>query len=111
MSKNTHVAPAVVEETAVAVMETPAEPAAPVDPGEAVYNKSCMACHKTGAANAPKVGDSAGWSPRIAKGMDALLQSAINGIPGTAMLARGTCGACSDEDLKAAIDYMVSNSQ
>lgn len=79
--------------------------------GEGIYNKTCMACHLSGAANAPKLGDKAAWDPRVAKGMDALYASAINGIPGTGMMPRGTCGACTDEELKAVVDFMVSKIQ
>ncbi len=107
-------APAAAAEPEAAAAEAPAAapapeaaPAAGAD-GMAVYNRACMACHMTGAANAPKYGDKAAWDPRVAKGMDALLQSAINGVPGTAMPPRGTCADCSDDDLKAAIEYMVS---
>ncbi len=79
--------------------------------GEAIYKKSCMACHASGAANAPKLGDKAAWKPRIEKGMNVLLQSAINGVPGTAMMKRGSCASCSDDDLKTAIEYMVTQSR
>lgn len=96
-------APAATE-TAAAPAATAAAPAA-VD-GKAVYGKACIACHLAGVANAPKLGDTAAWAPRIAKGMDSLMASAINGIPGTAMPARGTCAACTDEELKAAVLYM-----
>ena len=85
--------------------------AEPVPMGERVYNNSCSTCHKSGVANAPKVGDKLAWAPRIAKGMDGLMQSAINGVPGTSMLQKGTCFSCSDEELKAAIEYMISLSQ
>ena len=74
--------------------------------GEAVYKKACFACHMAGVANAPKAGDKAAWAPRVAKGMDALLQSALKGVPGTAMPPKGNCGACSEEELKAAIKFM-----
>ena len=79
--------------------------------GEQIYKKSCVGCHATGAANAPKVGDAVAWGPRIAKGNDALYSSAKMGVPGTAMMAKGTCGACSDEELEAAVDFMVSGSK
>ncbi len=79
--------------------------------GETTYNTFCMACHMTGAANAPKLGDKGAWAPRIAKGMEALMQSAINGVPGTAMPPRGTCASCSDADLKAAVEHMVAAAQ
>ncbi len=79
--------------------------------GEEVYNAACMACHMTGAAGAPKLGDVAAWSDRIAKGMDALHDAGINGVPGTGMIAKGGCMNCSDEEVIAAVDYMVENSQ
>ncbi len=79
--------------------------------GEQVYQKACVTCHKTGVANAPKFGDAAAWAPRIAKGKEALYSSSLNGVPGTAMVARGGCGSCSDEELKAAVDFMVSGSE
>lgn len=76
--------------------------------GEQVYNKSCQSCHASGAAGAPKLGDAAVWKPRVDKGIEVLYSSALKGIPGTAMMAKGTCGACSEEELHAAVDYMVS---
>ena len=79
--------------------------------GDKVYAKSCVSCHGTGAAGAPKMGDKAAWSARIAKGSDALYTSSIKGIAGTAMMPKGTCAACSDDELKAAVDYMVSKSK
>lgn len=90
-----------------------AAPAASSGPrsGEAVYNAACMACHSTGAAGAPKLGDVAGWADRIAKGTEALHNSGVNGLPGTGMMAKGGCMNCSDEEVTAAVDYMVAGSQ
>ena len=79
--------------------------------GEAVYNAACMACHSTGAAGAPKYGDAVAWSGRIAKGMPALYDTGVGGVPGTGMMAKGGCMSCSDEDVYAAVDYMVAGSQ
>jgi len=79
--------------------------------GEEVYQSTCMACHGTGAAGAPKYGDATAWAARIAKGKDALYNSGINGVAGTAMMAKGGCAGCSDEEIKAAVDYMVAGSQ
>lgn len=84
--------------------------AATVD-GEAVYNQACMACHATGAGGAPMVGNIDQWAPRIAKGTDALHQSGINGVAGTSMMAKGGRADLSDEQVMAAVDYMVENSQ
>ena len=79
--------------------------------GEEVYNAACMACHTTGAGGAPMLGDAAAWADRIAKGNDALYASGINGIAGTGMIAKGGCMNCSDEEVQAAVDYMVAGSQ
>lgn len=77
--------------------------------GQKTYQTSCQACHATGAANAPKLGDKEAWAPRIATGMDALMAVALKGKG--AMPPKGACMSCTDEDLKAAIEYMVSQSQ
>jgi cytochrome c5 len=79
--------------------------------GEDVYNGACVACHSSGAGGAPKLGDAAAWADRIAKGQDALYQSGLNGVAGGSMIARGGCMTCSDEEIFAAVDYMVENSQ
>ncbi|WNO09017.1 cytochrome c5 family protein [Teredinibacter sp. KSP-S5-2] len=77
--------------------------------GEDIYKSKCTTCHATGAANAPKLGDVAAWAPRIAKGVDVLYVSAISGFNG--MPAKGLCFDCSDDDLKATVDYMINNSK
>ena len=70
------------------------------------YNQSCATCHNAGLAGAPKFGDVTAWEERIAKGMDVLYASSINGMP-PAMPQKGMCFSCSDDDLKALVDYMV----
>ncbi len=70
------------------------------------YAKSCQVCHANGAANAPKTGDAAAWEPRLAKGMEALVQSVNNGMG--AMPPKGMCFDCSDDDYKALIQYMAT---
>ena len=77
--------------------------------GQQVYKDSCQFCHAAGVAGAPKLGDKEAWAPRIALGLDALLASAINGK--NVMPPRGACASCSDDDLKAAIEYMIGQSQ
>lgn len=77
--------------------------------GEQVYKQSCFACHATGVSNAPKLADAGAWSARIAKGMDALLASTINGV--NLMPPRGTCMSCSDDELRAAVEYLVKSAQ
>ena len=74
--------------------------------GEEVYSRHCFACHATAVAGAPLFGDAAQWEPRIAKGNDALLKSSIDGIP-PLMPQKGTCMDCSEDELMAAVTYMV----
>lgn len=79
--------------------------------GEAVYNQACLACHASGVGGAPVVGDVDSWAPRIAKGIDSLHSSGLNGVAGTAMMAKGGRMDLSDAEVIAAVDYMVSSSQ
>ena len=69
-----------------------------------LYNKSCIACHASGAAGAPKAGDVAAWTPRLAKGMDKLLANTKTGI--NAMPPKGMCMDCTDAEFKALIQFM-----
>ena len=73
---------------------------------ESNFNKSCATCHNAGIAGAPKFADAAAWAPRVEKGMDALYASTINGLP-PAMPQKGMCFSCSDDELRALVDYMV----
>ena len=82
----------------------PAVAAAPRS-GKEVFDTVCMACHATGAAGAPKVGDKAAWAPRAAQGLDMLLNHAINGKG--AMPPRGGNPGVTDDELKATIEYML----
>ncbi len=77
--------------------------------GEEIYNSKCVACHSTGAAGAPKLGDAGAWAPRIGKGIEVLYTGAINGVNG--MPAKGLCMDCSDDEIKQTVDYMVENSK
>ena len=71
---------------------------------EAIFNKACTVCHSMGVAGAPKVHNAAEWEPRLAKGIDALLHSVKTGL--NAMPPGGMCTDCTDEDYKAAIEFM-----
>jgi cytochrome c5 len=77
--------------------------------GEDVYNTTCMACHGTGAAGAPKTGVADDWAPRIAKGLDVLHKHALEGF--NAMPPKGLCMDCSEEEVIAATDFMVEQSK
>ncbi len=74
--------------------------------GEEVYNQACVACHGAGVLGAPKFQVAADWQPRLdERGLDGIWQNALDGI--NAMPPMGTCGACSDDEIKAAIEYMI----
>jgi cytochrome c5 len=74
--------------------------------GKAVYEGTCVVCHGTGAVGSPKFGDKAAWAPRIATGKAALLASAMNGK--NAMPPKGGNSTLTQEEVSAAIDYMMS---
>jgi cytochrome c5 len=73
--------------------------------GEQVYQAQCTACHGSGAAGAPKLGDAAAWGPRVATGYEALLNSALKGKG--AMAAQGG-GEFSDYEIGRAVVYMAN---
>lgn len=73
--------------------------------GEELYNTKCAVCHAAGVAGAPLYGNAEAWAPRAAKGIDALLVSATNGL--NAMPPKGMCMDCSDSELKSAIQFML----
>jgi cytochrome c5 len=105
--------PAIVAALAAANSGAAAAPAAAAgdsnDPGQKLFASVCTACHTAGIGGAPKFGDKAAWAPRIAKGMDTLYDHAIHGFQGNAgvMPAKGGSSA-SDDDVKAAVRYMVN---
>jgi cytochrome c5 len=74
---------------------------------EDTYQSACSTCHDAGIAGAPKLGDKAGWAPRLKQGRDALYTSALQGKPGTAMMAKGGFANLSDADVKAVVDLMM----
>jgi cytochrome c5 len=83
--------------------------------GPQVYNAACIVCHQPpGVGGAPPVGDVAAWAPRIAKGMDTLYQHALQGFQGTPttfMPAKGGRTDLPDDEIKAAVDYLVEQSK
>ena len=96
----------------VASAPAPAKPATVADnsgKGESIYKQSCAVCHTAGVAGAPKLTDKANWAPRIAQGTAALYASGIKGKG--AMPAKGGNPALSEADVKAAVDYMVSQAR
>lgn len=73
--------------------------------GEQVVQAQCSACHATGAANAPKIGDAAAWAPRIKAGFDALLAAALNG-KGAMPPQKG--GDASDLEIANAVVFLAN---
>lgn len=81
--------------------------------GQAIYETNCANCHSGGFggffSGAPKVGKKKDWAELLPKGVDTLTASTITGIG--KMAARGACASCTDEDIRAAVEYMVAESQ
>ena len=81
--------------------------------GEAVFEANCANCHTGGIGGfftgAPEVGDQDDWAPLIPKGIDALTATTLAGVG--KMEARGECTTCTDEEIRAAIEYMLAESQ
>lgn len=101
---------------AVAEAAKPAETSAADEQaakGEKLFKATCAMCHQTGAAGAPIVGKKEEWSERIAQGMPMLYDHAIKGYTGKKglMPAKGANTSAKDEDVKAAVDYMVNKSK
>ncbi|MDE0155637.1 MAG: c-type cytochrome [Gammaproteobacteria bacterium] len=100
-----------VEAATVATVAAIEEPG---DMGQRVYNGLCISCHN-GLPNIPKVGDKAAWESRIAQGMALLYEHSIKGFISEggliAMPPKGGNMNLTDEEVKAAVDYMVANSQ
>ncbi|MBS0509518.1 MAG: cytochrome c5 family protein [Proteobacteria bacterium] len=103
-------APAAPTAPAAAAQPAPAAAAAPSGgadqaAGKKLYESTCVACHGSGVAGAPKFGDKAAWAPRLAAGFDEVLKIATNGKG--AMPPKGGSSA-SDADFKAAVEYLVN---
>jgi len=77
--------------------------------GKKIFDTTCTACHTAGVAGAPKLGDKAAWAPRIKQGMDTLVQAAEKGKG--AMPPKGGNASLSDADIRAAVEFMVSQSK
>lgn len=101
----TAAAPAAAAPAAPAAAAAPQQAAAVNPAGEKLYKSVCFACHATGVANAPKFGDKAAWDPYIKTGMDAMVKVAMQGKP--PMPPKGGAANASEDDIRAAVQYMV----
>jgi cytochrome c5 len=100
-------APAAAAAEAKSVHEAAPSAAKPdLTHGQQIYRQACAFCHDKGVAGAPKTGDAAAWSPRLAQGMDTLYASALRGKG--AMPAKGGNPSLVDADVKAAVDYLAA---
>ncbi|SEJ57035.1 cytochrome c5 family protein [Achromobacter sp. NFACC18-2] len=105
-------APAAAAPAPAAAAQAPApeQKTAAVNPaGEQLYKTVCFACHATGVANAPKFGDKAAWAPYISTGMDAMVKVAMTGKG--AMPPKGGAANASEDDIRAAVQFMVNAAQ
>ncbi len=93
----------------VAVVAAAADGAKAAPNGKAIYDAKCQVCHAAGVAGAPKLGDKAAWAPRLSAGAAAMHASAIKGK--NAMPAKGGDTSLPDDDVKAAVDYMLAQSK
>jgi cytochrome c5 len=76
--------------------------------GQKIYERYCVVCHRDGLVGAPKFRDE-GWKSRLSgKTIEELVRSALKGL--NAMPAKGTCYECNEEDIKAAVEYMLPKS-
>jgi len=105
--------PGEAQQAAAPVVEVADEPVAAAMSGPDVYNSACIACHGAGIAGAPIPGNQEQWAPRIEQGLDVLTDHAINGFSGSLgyMPAKGGRMDLSDEEVAAAVEYMVSETQ
>nr|WP_310344067.1 c-type cytochrome [Pelomonas aquatica] len=98
---------------AAAPAPAPAPAVAENTVGKSVFGKTCAMCHAAGVAGAPKPGDKADWGPRIAQGNEVLYKHALEGFTGAKgmMPPRGGGTSLTDDEVKAAVDFMVAQSR
>lgn len=101
-----------VEEAAQGPSESTSQDEPDLAKGKQVYNQACFACHGTGAAGAPRLGDQSAWSARIGKGMETLITHAVQGYQGSKgyMPPKGGYPDLGKQEVAAAIAYIVSES-
>ena len=118
---DTAAAPAVADSAPAAATPAPADAVAAGgdDTGKRVYNSLCFTCHGNvdgsgGLPNIPHFGDKAAWTDRIAQGMPLLYEHAIKGFTGASgmpMMPKGGNPNLTDDEVRAAVDFMLANIQ
>lgn len=97
------------EQVSESVTPSPVEPPEEVQPtaksGAEVYQAACFACHETGVARAPRLGNHEDWSYRVNYGIDTMYRSALKGRAG--MPPKGGHPELSDDEVRSAVDYML----
>lgn len=83
------------------------EPTAPQEAAR-IYNETCVVCHGDGVGGAPRPGDKSSWEQRLSYGIEEVYLNAIEGL-GPAMPPRGMCTDCTDDQMKAVVDFMLLN--
>ena len=104
-SKSNTPAPAAAETPAPAATATASPGPGAGRSGKQIYDLFCFVCHATGVSEAPLLGDREKWQPLIDKGMDAMLATSLAGL--NLMPPKGACVDCSEEEMQAAIQYMI----
>jgi len=99
-------ASAITPVAAAAIPPAPAKAAPAAGGGKATYDAVCAACHGTGVAGAPKLGDKVAWAPRLKQGVDAMHASAMKGKG--AMPPKGGNLTLPDAEVNAAVDYLLA---
>ena len=106
MTKNTFIKPFLLLSIPAAFLSATSLAVADIEAGKKTYDSVCFACHNTGVAGSPKLGDKEAWAPRLAEGMETVYKIALTGKG--AMPPKGGRADFSDETIKDAVDYMVS---
>lgn len=83
--------------------------AASIDKPKKIYQAHCKACHESGLLGAPKFGVTSAWEIRVKQGLPVLVDHVVKGYK--AMPAKGLCPECTDEDIKATVEYMLQEAK
>ena len=79
--------------------------------GKTIYQNACADCHEGGfwgwLSGAPSIKDASQWKPYLEKDVESIIQAAIQGTDG-GMNPKGDCGECTDEEIRKAVEYMLS---